>query len=125
MITLGIKFTSRLKKSFRLPRISHISKKDNISQFYTPFRPSKWLKMLARRDLKFCVLKIPIPGIKNNPGPQDLGLFGIFHSDFFQNFLGIFSGFLNPDPDHRDFKIFRNLLSEFFRGFHTPIPSQL
>ena len=75
-----------------------------------------------------------------------LGIFGIFESrsrspgfsgfstrDFFRDFLGIFSGFSrdfsgfsNPDPDHRDFLDFRDFLlgifSRFPRAFQIPIP---
>ena len=39
---------------------------------------------------------------KINPDPRDFGISGIFHSGFFQDFLGIFSG--------------------FFKGFKIPVP---
>ena len=63
----------------------------------------------------------PIPRKKNpgypekiNPDPQD-----------FRDFLEIFSGFSNPNPDTRNFVIFGILRSGFFgifRGFKIPIP---
>ena len=75
-----------------------------------------------------------IPGIsrKNksrSPGFWDFrdfsfGIFSGFFSGFFRDFLGISSGFSNPNPDPRDFGIFGILHSGFFRDFLEVLKSR-
>ena len=55
-------------------------------------------------------------------GPLALGRHDFGVSRGFRDFLGLFLGFSNPNPNLRDFGIMHSSFFGIFRGFKIPIP---